>query len=241
MLVSLGPPSGGNPIVFQGIFPSEGMEPEDREIARQTVETVGAMGGWGQSNSFSETINVAVGAVVDPRQVLGNLTLQMDHVMPIDILGAERQKDAGATQAINDMLCSSYAGYMQLFERWPLEEDAAFTTLRAKGGFLVSASLESGAVANVTITLEEGETAVLFSPWSPAAFDVADSTGKLAPLSKGSVAVTHSLPTSKGATYSPTRCGNQTPRPPRLLPLDQQFSRPPTAAAAVASQQTSPT
>jgi hypothetical protein len=183
-------------------------------------------------------MRVAVGAVIDPRQILGNLTLQMDRVMPIDILGAEGQEDAGATQAINDMLCSSYAGYMQLFERWPLEEDAAFTTLRAKGGFLVSASLESGAVANVTITSEAGETAVLSSPWSPTAFDVADSTGKLAPLSKGSIAGTHSWPTSKGATYT-VRKSNATA--PRLLPLDRQFSRPTTSTAAAAGQKTSPT
>ena len=48
ILVSEGPPSGGNPICFQGIFPGEGIgmdsAPTEREIARQTVETVGMLG-----------------------------------------------------------------------------------------------------------------------------------------------------------------------------------------------------
>jgi hypothetical protein len=76
---------------------------------------------------------------------------------------------AGATQAINDMLCASYGGYIHLFERWPLDEDAAFTTLRAKGGFLVSASLRGGVVTdNVSIVSEAGEQVALFSPWGTA-------------------------------------------------------------------------
>ena len=37
------------------------------------------------------------------------------------------------------------------FERWPSDEDASFTTLRAKGGFLVSADLRSGVGTDVTI------------------------------------------------------------------------------------------
>lgn len=48
VLVNEGPPSGGNPIGFQGIFPGEGIGMDsartEREIARQTVETVGMLG-----------------------------------------------------------------------------------------------------------------------------------------------------------------------------------------------------
>lgn len=48
VLVNEGPPSGGNPICFQGIFPGEGIgmdsTPAEREVARQTVETVGMLG-----------------------------------------------------------------------------------------------------------------------------------------------------------------------------------------------------
>ena len=110
---------------------------------------------------------------------------------------------AGATQAINDMLCASYGGYIHLFERWPWDEDAAFSTLRAKGGFLVSASLRSGIVSNVSIVSEAGEQVTLFSPWG-AAMSVVDA-GTQRPVDTvkaGSVEGTFTWATTKGAEYT---------------------------------------
>ena len=49
-------------------------------------------------------------------------------------------ENIGLSQAINDMLLQSSNGSIHLFPAWPRKEPAAFTTLRAKGAFLVSAS-----------------------------------------------------------------------------------------------------
>ena len=110
---------------------------------------------------------------------------------------------AGAAQAINDMLCSSYGGYIHLFERWPLDEDAAFTTLRAKGGFLVSASLRSGTIQNVTIVSEAGLEVTLFSPWGTtiAVLDAATQQ-PVDRVQPGSVEGTFTWATTKGTEYT---------------------------------------
>jgi len=49
-------------------------------------------------------------------------------------------ENIGLSQAVNDMLLQSSNGTMRLFPAWPPAEPAAFTTLRAKGAFLVSAA-----------------------------------------------------------------------------------------------------
>ena len=51
-------------------------------------------------------------------------------------------ENIGLSQAVNDMLLQSSAqdGTMRLFPAWPAAEPASFTTLRAKGAFLVTAS-----------------------------------------------------------------------------------------------------
>ena len=50
-------------------------------------------------------------------------------------------ENAGMAQALNDMFLAAPGGrYIQVFPAWPKSEPASFTTLRAKGGFLVSAA-----------------------------------------------------------------------------------------------------
>eukprot|EP01047_Picozoa_sp_COSAG01_P071765 COSAG01_NODE_11229_length_1978_cov_0.929218_1_plen_150_part_00 len=98
---------------------------------------------------------------------------------------------AGAAQSVNDMLlqsnqvcqsaiqlprmaqCSGWVrssvprqGYIELFPAWNRSKPAAFATLRAKGAFLVSASLDTaGHVRSpVNITSEAGQTCVVESP-----------------------------------------------------------------------------
>ena len=205
----------GNPVVMQAIFPGErvGMDSSvmERRIARQTVETAGAaLGAWTQSNSFPHTVNAAVRAGMDPREILGNLTKQLNVTMqnrnsPKGLLqfdGSQGQECAGASQAVNDMLCSSYSGYIHLFERWPLEEDASFTTLRTHGGFLVSASLHGGIVNNVTVTSEAGEPVVLVSPWASKSFAVKGEQGQAVAVAPGARQGTYTWKTTKGASYT---------------------------------------
>lgn len=71
-----------------------------------------------------------------------------------------------ATGAISELLLQSVDNIVRVFPAWPKEEDAEFTTLRARGGFLVSAQLKNGVVADIEIVSEFGEELSLYSPWT---------------------------------------------------------------------------
>jgi hypothetical protein len=63
------------------------------------------------------------------------------------------------------MLCASYGCVIRPFDMWPSSSDAAFETPRAKGGFLVSASLLEGIVPSISIhSLQGGQVALLPPP-----------------------------------------------------------------------------
>ena len=57
---------------------------------------------------------------------------------------------------INECLMQSYDGQIRLFPNWDKASDASFRTLRARGAFLVSASLRDGEVQPVEVYSERG-------------------------------------------------------------------------------------
>jgi len=58
----------------------------------------------------------------------------------------------GATEAVNSALLQSQEGFLRLFPMWPPGENASFSTLRARGAFLVSAAFSAGTTeAPITI------------------------------------------------------------------------------------------
>lgn len=97
---------------------------------------------------------------------------------------------------INECLMQSYDGVIRLFPNWKKEEYAAFTTLRARGAFLVSASIKGGRVQPVTICSERGGNCRVQNPWPERRVKVM----------KGSKAITLNgteirFDTEAGATY----------------------------------------
>lgn len=76
----------------------------------------------------------------------------------------------GLPAVVNECLMQSYTGTIKLFPNWPMEQDAQFSTLRAVGAFLVSASLEAGAVSWVKVTSEQGGILRMESPWGENGF-----------------------------------------------------------------------
>ena len=60
--------------------------------------------------------------------------------------------------AINEMLLQSHEGALRFFPTWPANRRAAFTTLRTKGAFLVSAEHVVGRGAAARITAEISST-----------------------------------------------------------------------------------
>jgi len=55
---------------------------------------------------------------------------------------------------------------IRVFPCWPKEKDASFTSLRAQGGFLVSAEQKAGKVVRLEITSTVGGRLRLLSPWT---------------------------------------------------------------------------
>ncbi|MBW7458088.1 hypothetical protein K0U00_29000, partial [Paenibacillus sepulcri] len=75
---------------------------------------------------------------------------------------------------INECLLQSYNGILRLFPNWPGEQYAEFRTLRAAGGFLVSAAWEDGAVQWLEVQSEAGGKLRIYAPWENGAACVRD-------------------------------------------------------------------
>lgn len=80
-------------------------------------------------------------------------------------------------------------GVIRLFDVWPPEQDASFQHLRAKGGFLISASLRSGQTeTGITLLSEAGSNVTMQNPvgWS-GGINVKDSSGNAVETTEGPV------------------------------------------------------
>lgn len=66
---------------------------------------------------------------------------------------------------INECLMQSYNGQIVLFPNWDKQKDASFTSLRARGAFLVDAILKDKEVTRISITSEKGNMCVVCNPW----------------------------------------------------------------------------
>lgn len=77
---------------------------------------------------------------------------------------------------INECLMQSYNGTIRLFPNWPLEKDAEFTNLRARGGFLVSSKLTNGTIKCLTVQSTVGGELKLVNPWNKIKIKKADGS-----------------------------------------------------------------
>jgi len=69
---------------------------------------------------------------------------------------------------VNECLMQSYNSTIRLFPNWPLAKDAEFKDLRAAGAFLISATLKSSTVKQVTVKSEKGNLLSIVLPWKNA-------------------------------------------------------------------------
>lgn len=67
---------------------------------------------------------------------------------------------------INECLMQSYNGVIVLFPNWDWKKDATFTSLRARGAFLIDATLKNKEVTQINIISEKGNTCVIRNPWN---------------------------------------------------------------------------
>ncbi|WP_239063443.1 hypothetical protein [Bacteroides sp. 51] len=66
---------------------------------------------------------------------------------------------------INECLMQSYTGVIHLFPNWDRKNDAAFSTLRAMGAFLISSEMSAGEITYVDILSEKGGECKVKNPW----------------------------------------------------------------------------
>ncbi|MBM3501453.1 MAG: hypothetical protein FJX74_22595, partial [Armatimonadetes bacterium] len=71
----------------------------------------------------------------------------------------------GVCAPLQEMMLQSYGGVLRIFPCWPQAVPASFTTFRAEGAFLVSASWEDGRVTACQVLSERGGECRLYSPW----------------------------------------------------------------------------
>ncbi|WP_167747075.1 glycosyl hydrolase family 95 catalytic domain-containing protein [Cohnella luojiensis] len=69
---------------------------------------------------------------------------------------------------VNECLMQSYNGIIRFFPNWPMDKRAEFSTLRAVGGFLVSATADEGIVQGIEIYSEAGSPLRVYNPWDKA-------------------------------------------------------------------------
>ena len=95
----------------------------------------------------------------------------------------------GIAGLINEYLLQSAGNKSRLFPCWPADQDAAFSRMRAQGGFLVSASFKNGRVESATIESVAHKQLVLLSPWKTMQVN-----GRKADVSKDGLVVIDTKP-----------------------------------------------
>jgi alpha-L-fucosidase 2 len=77
----------------------------------------------------------------------------------------------GAALPVTELLLQSVGGIIRVFPAWPLNIPAEFTTLRAEGGFLVSAAVRNGGIGEVRIESTAGGPLRILAPWPKTAVE----------------------------------------------------------------------
>jgi hypothetical protein len=96
------------------------------------------------------------------------------------------------------MMLQSWDGALRIVPAWPKNLDASFTSFRAEGAFLVSASWEKGRVASLRISSEKGQDCRLYPPWREGARVFSKDGSEIATASDGNVI---SFPTTAASEY----------------------------------------
>ena len=187
---------GSNPVETSAIFPGSdavgfASPASDLEVARNTVEYLDS---WFQGNAFAQIFGAA-GRVFAGHEKARSLRAGEDHVMRTFervVNGSMKGnmwvreygggvETLGSLAYVAEALMQSHEGFVRLFPGLPPGEAASFTGLRARGGFVVNASLDDdGSVRNFRLRSEAGENVTVHSPSGLATVDA--RTGAAVPV-----------------------------------------------------------
>lgn len=162
------------------VFPSEFLDPRN---ASGAISSIANNTAWFYSHNMTGGIGPQVNWPMIVRSstrktadavVKGFISDAASQIGPNLVLYAPGggTENAGLALVVNELLLSSPGGnYIELFPVWPASHPASFSQLRAKGGFLVSASwnniTRSVSSCSITATVLPGSV-VLLNPWGAA-------------------------------------------------------------------------
>lgn len=159
-----------NTLGIQHIYPAGGIgldsDPKQLEIACNQIRV---MNRWVDGNGMNSFYAAAARVGYDSNIILNEMHAMVERLgLPNGMIrdnphGMEHQSIVPNT--IQEMLLQSHEGVIRFFPCWPMDQDAQFRTLRARGAFLVSAERKSGVVGGVQITSERGRDCPMLNPW----------------------------------------------------------------------------
>ena len=160
----------GNTLGIQHIFPGNGLglgsDPALLEIGRNQITV---MNRWVDYNGMNSFYVAAARVGYDPKIILSEMRKMIESMaLPNGMIkgnshGAEHFSIV--PNAVQEMLFQSYDGTLRFFPDWPMDQDARFSGLRARGAFLVASGLSNGRVQFIRLVSEKGRFCVIQNPW----------------------------------------------------------------------------
>ncbi|MCK5906245.1 MAG: hypothetical protein KAG37_01565, partial [Flavobacteriales bacterium] len=164
------------PVPTTPIFPAEQItwfsSDENKILFENTLNKI-------ETNGNNSTIMLAVAkARLSTPDAVSWLKKQIDiRSKPNGSLNLSREKAAfnsfghftemfAVSGAISELLLQSVDEIVRIFPAWPKDKDAEFTTLRAQGGFLISAKQHNYEIKSIEVTSTAGGTFKFVSPWN---------------------------------------------------------------------------
>lgn len=165
------------------VFPGEQVtwfspEPE-KELFRNTL-------GQTRHRGCNSTILLSVGkarlsmpeAVSELRDYYKPL-VQPNGMFYLPLHGFYLSECVGVAAGISEFLLQSVGNTIRVFPCWPKDKDAAFTNLRAQGGFLVTAEQKAGKVVKLEIASTVGGKLRVLNPWTNQIVERDTNAGEL--------------------------------------------------------------
>ena len=186
---------GDQPINLEGlVFPGEnlaiGGDATELEVARNSMEEMNSWGvtpGGNSHNGFCKEFPIAARIGWPADDLIAKLKAAiLFQWRPSNLTVFQSGggiETAGSIEAIDSMLLQHEDGVLRVFPDWPVDKDAAFTRLLAKGAFLVSSEQRNGVVTFIHITSEAGGPLTIASPWGEQAVRLAGRAAELSPKS----------------------------------------------------------
>jgi hypothetical protein len=200
---------GDQPINLEGaVFPGEnlsiGGDPEELQIARNSLEEMNswsATSGPNSENGFCKVFPIAARIGWPAEDLVAKFKAAIVYGWRPSNLTVFQDgggiETSGAIEGLDSMLLQHEDGVLRVFPDWPSAMDASFTRLRAKGAFLVSSEQRHGLVTSIEIHSEQGSPLTIQSPWARHPVGVNGGSSILRPDGLGRI----QLSTTPGGNY----------------------------------------